>query len=190
MANPRPLVGSGLKVAGYAFRAPLGADAPIPTDEKTSLDPKFVNQGLVSQEGVTVSPEASTEEIKEWNGVTVRVVKSEYGVKVTLELMMHSAEQAKTAFGDANVTVSDDGLVTIRHNAEARMQGAWVFELKDGDARSRIVLPNAEIPSPPERSFTSGDVVRLPLEITAYPDENGDCALEYIRFDAGAAVAA
>ena len=180
---PTPMVGAPVSATGAVFTAPL--ESALPTDEKTELDPAFKALGLVGQDGVTTSEERSTEDVRDWSGVIVRTLQTEYGMTVQLEFLETKAEVLKAVFGPDNVTEAD-GLITIVHNADERPAGSWVFEMKDGDKRTRLVLPNAQITETGERTFSKQDVIRYNVTITAYPDENGNNGYEYVRVAAAA----
>lgn len=183
MALPKPLVGAPLSATGGVLKAPIGT--ALPTDEKTALDAAFKAQGLVGQDGVTTHEERSSEEVRDWTGTIVHTLQTEYGMTVELEFLETSAEVLKTSFGGSNVT-EDAGLITVVHNANERELAAWVFELKDGDARTRIVLPNAQVTDVDDRQYSKQDAVRYKVTITAYPDEAGNNGYEYIRKAASA----
>ena len=178
MALPKPLVGAPLSATGAVFRAPL--DTAVPTDEKTALGSGFKALGLVGQDGVTTGEERSTEQVRDWSGTIVRTLQTEYGMTVSLEFLETKLEVLETVFGAGNVTEAD-GLITIIHNANEREAGAWVFEMKDGDKRTRLVLPNAQVTETGERTFSKQDVIRYNVTLTAYPDESGNNGYEYIR---------
>lgn len=183
MAMPTPMVGAPLSATGAVFTAPL--ETALPTDEKTALNQAFKALGLVGQDGVTTAEERSNEEVRDWSGVIVRTLQTEYGMTVQLEFLETRIEVLKAAFGPDNVTEAD-GLITIVHNANERPPGAWVFEMKDGDKRTRLVLPNAQITETGERTFSKQDVIRYNVTMTAYPDEAGNNGYEYVRVAAAA----
>lgn len=183
MALPRPLVGAPNSATGGVFKAPLGT--ALPTDEKTQLDKAFKAQGLVGQDGVTTHEDRSTEDIRDWSGVIVRTLQKEYGMTVELEFLETNLEVLKTVFGDDNVTEAD-GLITLVHNADESEPACFVFEIKDGKDRIRIVLPNAQVTNVDDRTYNKQDVVRYKVTITAYPDESGNNGYEYIRIASAA----
>lgn len=178
MALPKPLVGAPLNATGGVLSAPVGT--ALPTDEKTALNVAFKALGLVGQDGVTTHEERSTEDVRDWSGSVVRTLQTEYGMTVELEFLETTTEVLKAAFGNAQVT-ENDGLITLVHNAQERENRAWVFEVKDGAQRIRLVLPNAQVTNVEDRSFSKQDVIRTKVTITAYPDASGNNGYEYIR---------
>ena len=56
----------------------------------------------------------------------------------------------------------------------------FVFDMKDGDKRRRLVLPNAQITSTEDITYVHSDIIRYGVTITAYADEDGNCAYEYV----------
>lgn len=185
MAMPTPMVGAPLTATGAVFTAPL--ETALPTDETTALITGFEALGLVGQDGVTTSEETSREEVRDWSGVIVRSLQTEFGMTVALEFLETKPEVLRAYFGDGRVTEAD-GLITIVHNADERPASAWVFEMKDGDKRTRLVLPNAQVTETGERVFSKQDVIRYSVTLTAYPDEAGNNGYEYIRHAASAGV--
>lgn len=175
---PKPMVGAPLTATGGVAAGPI--ETTVPTDATTALPAGLTPLGLVGDEGVTVTREGSNEEIRAWGGQIVRVVKTESSQNVTLQFLeSDKAEVLKEVYGEDNVTVTGTD-ISVRHTGEQLPSRVFVFDMKDGNKRRRLVLPNAQITDTEDFTFTHADVIRYGVTITAYPDESGACAYEYI----------
>ena len=178
MALPKPMVGAPLTATGGVAAGPV--ETTLPTDATTALPVGLVPLGLVGDEGVTLTQERSTEDIRAWGGMIVRSVQTEFSESVSLQFLeSDKAEVLKEVYGEANVTVTG-GNIAIRHNGEQLPSRVFVFDMKDGDKRRRLVLPNAQITATEDITLVHSDIIRYGVTITAYPDDDGVCAYEYI----------
>lgn len=179
MALPRPAVGAPITATGGVASGPLGT--ALPTDTKTELADGFVKLGLVGEDGVSLTVDRSTEDIIAWGGQKVRVIQTEKSETATLTLLeSEKVEVLKAVYGEGNVTTGAGGEIAVKHNEAQLPAGVWVFDMKDGNSRRRLVLPNAQVTSTGDINYVHSDVIKYELEITAYPDESGNSAYEYI----------
>ena len=178
MALPRPMVGVPLTATGGVAAGPI--DSTLPTDATTTLPAGVTPLGLVGDEGVSLTRERSTDDIRAWGGQIVRTVQTEFSETATLQFLeSDKAEVLKEVYGEDNVTVTG-GNIAITHNEQTLPSRVFVFDMKDGDKRRRLVLPNAQITGTEDITYVHSDIIRYGVTITAYPDEDGNCAYEYI----------
>ena len=178
MALPRPMVGVPLTATGGVAAGPI--DSTLPTDATTALPAGVTPLGLVGDEGVSLTRERSTDDIRAWGGQIVRTVQTEFSETATLQFLeSDKAEVLKEVYGEGNVTVSGTD-IAIKHNEQELPPRVFVFDMKDGDKRRRLVLPNAQITGTEDITYVHSDIIRYGVTITAYPDEDGNCAYEYI----------
>lgn len=178
MALPRPMVGVPLTATGGV--AAGETDATLPTDAVTALDAAITPLGLIGDEGITLTRERSTDDIRAWGGQIVRTVQTEFSESATLQFLeSDKAEVLKEVYGVDNVTVSGTD-IAIKHNEQELPPRAFVFDMKDGAKRRRLVLPNAQITATEDITLVHSDIIRYGVTITAYPDDDGNCAYEYI----------
>ena len=178
MALPKPMVGVPLTATGGVAAGPT--DSTLPTDATTSLPAGITALGLVGDEGVSLTRERSTDDIRAWGGQIARTVQTEFSETATLQFLeSDKAEVLKEVYGEDNVTVTG-GNIAIKHNEQTLPSRVFVFDMKDGDKRRRLVLPNAQITATEDITYVHSDIIRYGVTITAYPDEDGNCAYEYI----------
>lgn len=186
MANDTKNVVAGRPLStGGVLRGPLGT--ALPTDVTTAPGVAFKALGYVSEDGLTETVERSTDKIRAWGGDTVKVVQTEYGVSYSFTLIEATREDVlKAVYGEGNVTTtpatsSAGALSTVVLNSETLEHAAWIFEIKDGDARIRIVVPDGQVTEIGEVTYADGEAVGYEVTVEAFRDEaiNGQ-AIKYI----------
>lgn len=186
MANDTKNVVAGRPLStGGVLRGPLGT--ALPTDVTTAPGVAFKALGYVSEDGLTETVERSTDKIRAWGGDTVKVVQTEYGVTYSFTLIEATREDVlKAVYGEGNVTTtpatsSAGALSTVVLNSETLEHAAWVFEIKDGDARIRICVPDGQVTEIGEVTYADGEAVGYEVTVEAFRDEaiNGQ-AIKYI----------
>ena len=85
MALPRPMVGVPLTATGGVAAGPI--DSTLPTDATTALPTGVTPLGLVGDEGVSLTRERSTDDIRAWGGQIVRTVQTEFSETATLQFL-------------------------------------------------------------------------------------------------------
>jgi hypothetical protein len=184
------IAGTPLATGGVLIGA-LGST--LPTDSTTAPEVAFVSAGYVGEDGLTESGSRSTDKKKEWGGRIVRVLQTDYSL--TFQFSFLESRQStvlSTVFGDDNVTTTAaDGthgnLHAIKRTADILPHKAFIFEMKDGDTKTRIVVPDGQITEVGDITWTNGDLVQYQVTVEAFPDASGANAYEYT--DDGAIVA-
>lgn len=166
---------------GGVFVAPV--DATIPTNGTAELDTAFANLGYISEDGLTNTSEVDSEEIKAWGGDTVLTVQTSRSETFTFTLIESlNNDVLKQVYGQTNVS---DGVV--KHNGLERARQAFVFEiLLTGNKVKRIVVPSGQITEVGDITYKDGEVIGYEVTLSAYPDDKGNTAYEYIAAIVGA----
>lgn len=166
---------------GAVLSAPLGTT--LPTTAVAALDAAFVSSGFVSEDGLEIEFNQTKTTIRDWSSKGRRVLVEDTEGTVTLALLEISEESLVQAFGADNVTTTP---ATASHGTQYKVSitgelppaKCWVFNMKDGDKRTRLVLPRAQVTNIPNMTFTAGEAITLPLEISCYPDDTtGELAI-------------
>ena len=183
------------KVTGAIKHAPLGTAIPTLADitkAAVTLNQAFTGDEYVSQDGLTLAPSMSTTEIKDWSGATVRKVLESFDGTLSWTMISTNEGALSIAFGTDHVT---SAAATVQHGAQVRAalgaylpeEQAWVFLMKDGDARIVIAVPDGQITEVGEVTFASNAAVGWQVTLSCYPDADGNCI--YIMTDDGVTTA-
>ena len=179
------LVGVPDKASGgvYMSDAPLDADSyPIETLE-AGAPTGMIPSGFISEDGVTESNENDVEKIKAWGGDTVRVVQTDHTVTYSLTFLESSPVILKAVYGADNV-VETDGRITVKVNSDVLEHRSWAFEMKDGDSKIRIFVPDGQIISRGEITYTHSGAIQYEVTIEAFPDADGNKAVKVLETSA------
>lgn len=183
------------KVTGAIKHAPKGTAIPALADitkAAVTLNQAFTGDEYVSQDGLTLAPSMSTTEIKDWSGATVRKVLESFDGTLSWTMISTNAGALAIAFGADHVTTA---AATTTHGAQVQAalgaylpeEQAWVFLMKDGDARIVIAVPDGQITEVGEVTFASNAAVGWQVTLSCYPDASGNCI--YIMTDDGVVTA-
>ena len=148
----------------------------------------FDGNEYVSEDGLTLAPSISTNDIKDWSGATVRRVLSAFDGKISWQMLSTNEEAMKIAFGDENVkataaTTGHGKLLETGLGAHLPDRQSFIFLMKDGDAKMAVVVPDGQITEVGEVAFKSNDAIKWPVTLSCYPDSSGQSI--YIWTDDG-----
>ena len=171
---------------GAIAKAAIGT--ALPTDATTALNASFTDSGYVSENGLSLTPSVSTADIRDWSGTLVRRIIQTFDGTLSWEMLQTDEQAMKVAFGDENVTATaatsaHGNQLAVSLGAELPERASWVFSMKDGDHRMRIVVPDGQITTVGEVSFTSSAAIVWPVTLSCYPDASGKSI--YIYTDDG-----
>ena len=162
---------------GGVLYAPL--KTPMPGTAVTAVPDGFTAGGYVSEDGLTKSESRDTNSIKDWSGLTVK--KSQTGYEATFQfafLEYLSEHGAKVIYGEDAVVVTP---ATAQHGTQMRVavKGkasphlAWIFDMADGDAVIKILVPDGQVSETDDTVFGNSDAAGRGVTLTAFPDEDG-----------------
>ena len=180
MGNVATNVSTGKpNISGSVYVAPIGS--PIPTNPTSILPAEYTCLGYVSEDGLENSNEMDVSVIKAWGGMIVYRSLTELNDTFSLTLIeSENVDVLKTVYGDSNVTVDASGDIAVTVKADDPQEKIWVFELtlRGGRAR-RIVVPDGAITSREAITYNDSDPIGYGIEVSAYPDANGETHKEY-----------
>lgn len=171
---------------GAILSAPSGTALPLTAT--TTLNVAYKDSGYVNEDGVTLTPDRSTADIKDWSGAIVRTLLEEFKGTLSWAHLEMNEESLKTSFGDANVTVTAATPTTGKQikvgiGAHEMPRKAWVFRIKDGTNRVVITVPDGQVTQTGEIKFVKSGAITLPVTLSTYPDSTGNSI--YILTDDG-----
>ena len=167
--------------------------ATLPDDVDATMS-GFTAAGYIGEDGLTETIGRTTEKVKAWGGSTVKVLQTDFEVTYSFMLLEALGSTALEAVhGADNVTTTDatpskGTLQEVQVNSDTLPHQAMVFDIKDGDAKLRIVLPDAQITEVGETTYSHNAVVGYTVTVEAFPDDQGNNAYKYS--DDGVAAAA
>ncbi len=174
----RPLASGGV------LSGALGA--VLPTDATTAPDQSITGVGYISEDGVSETIDRSTEKIKAWGGDVVKVVQTEFSVSWSYGMIEAlRAEVNKEVYGEPNVTVTPASAsagtkLVVKINSDQLAHRSRIYEIKDGDARIRIVAPDSQVTSVGDITYADGDVIAYPVTVEGFRDAAGNQAYKYM----------
>lgn len=191
MAN-ETLVGAPLSATGGVLSAPAGTALPT---SATAATTGFSGRGLIGEDGLSETTDRSTEKVRAWGGSLARVLQTEFGVTYTFQFISTTASVLREVHGDENVVVTPGAgdahaQLAIAVNSKRLPVKPWIFEVKDGEDRIRIVVPEGQITNVGDINYSHNDIIRYEVTIDCYEDEAGNSAYKYITGPAVTADAA
>ena len=172
---------------GAMKKGAIGASAP--TDARTQLGTGWSDAaGYISENGITLNINRSTSPLKDWGLNTVRVMATDFTTNITGEFLQMDEATARTLFGDSNVTVTaattaKPATLKLSIGPDMPEQHAFVFNMKDGDRRARIYVPDGQITQVGSPTFVPGAGNVWPFTLECYDDGTGHSV--YMFFDNG-----
>jgi len=184
MANTAANVMAGVPLAtGGVLIGDLTAAAP--TTAVGALT-GFNAAGYIGEDGVTEANERSTDRIRAWGGDTVKVVQTEHNVTYKFTFLETlNAEVLKAVYGEDNVTTTGS-LHEVQVNSATLPHKSYVFEVKDGDAKIRIYVPDGQITEVGDITYSDSEVIGYEVTVEAYADSEGNKAYKFLDSGAGA----
>lgn len=175
---------------GVYFRAPLGTTMPVePVEKSADLDPAFKDQGTCAVDGLSVGITRTSNEIKDFDGAPYIDVQTEYNGTFKIKLLDVDNEAVKkTAFGDANVTVTPADATNgaryhVAHNPDVLPLCSHVFATKYGNKYKTYAIDIGRVTEIAEFKAESQDAMGLELTVKAYRNAAGNFVEEYGDID-------
>lgn len=185
MANDVNKVVNGKPLAtGGVLRNPA-TTGTLPTDATTAPDVAFIALGYIGPDGLTETVDRQTNKIKAWGGDVVKVVQTDFSVTYQFTFYESiNADVLKAVYGDPNVTVTPANAThgaqtSTAINSAPLPKAQWIFEVKDGGARIRVVVPLGQITAVGEVTYSDETTIGYQVTVEAFPDSAGNQAYKY-----------
>ncbi|ACV22569.1 Uncharacterised protein [Slackia heliotrinireducens] len=181
------LVGAPMQsgTTGAVQYADVGTD--LPADARTAWA-AGTSCGYVSEDGLTLTAEYSTVDIKDWSKNTVRTLLEEFTGEISFSFIQTDYEGLCVLFGEDHVhrtpaTSAAGETITIDMGAHLAPARTFVFNMKDGDARMRVVVPNGQPVLDGDLTFVANEPIKWNVKIVCSVDGAGERV--YIHTDDG-----
>ena len=174
---------------GAVFVAAVGTTAP--TDAKTALSGSWTDGGYVDENGISITVNRSTTPIRDWSRAAVRNILSEFDGSIAVNFLQVDEFSAQRVFGSSNVTktaatTTKGELIKVSIGAQLPPVEAWCFNMKDGDARIRVYIPNGQITDVSEMAYKPDQGHVIGGTLSCYDDGTGHSI--YVFYDDGQVV--
>lgn len=157
---------------GVLFRAPLGTK--LPDDSTTKISEQWEDHGAVSEDGVSITQDRSTNDIKAFGGETFITVQDNYDEQVEITLLEDDNDAVlKSAFGEAYVekteATSSEGTKRVIYHTSAPLPiSSFVIHTVYGDKTKRYVIERGQVVSVGDTVDVHSDVTKKTLTIKTY----------------------
>lgn len=183
MGAQQVIVGAPVTGTGGVSAGPLGTT--LPADESTALDGALKALGYVDDNGLTMKVDKKVEKVKAWGGDTVKVIQTEHSVEFDFGFLENTPLVLAQVFGAANVTstpaTTTKGTKTkVTLNSATMLPQVYVFDMKDGNAKVRAVVPNGVVTDNTDIKFTHKDAIGYGVKLEALPDATGNKVYLYV----------
>ena len=166
-------------VVGITGAVYVGAtSATAPTSSSSALT-GFSDLGYVSNDGVTITPDKSSNAIRAWqNADLVREVVTESTLTYQFMLLETTAESIEAYFGSTMV----DGKLEVNPSNTGGKK-SFVIDIVDGAKVVRHYIPTGEIMKVEAQSVKNGEAVGFGVTVTAYVADGRAADVFYSEFE-------
>lgn len=144
-------LGLGLST-GMFFTAP--ADTPLPDSILEALPEIWEEVGDVTADGITLTLDKSTEDLKNWGNVVKRTILSDHGESVQAPIMDTTESSLKTVFGANNVTINGNKIKVNLSSSNLPEPKAFIWLMKDGEDMMAVGCSRGQITNVENVNFT------------------------------------
>ena len=170
--------------AGVFYRAPLGTT--LPTDASSPLNGLFTDHGWISDDGITLTVNRSTQKHYAFGTDLVKTTQSEYQESLKLTFIESDPDVLETVFGADSLTLGTDGggnrTIAIAHSSKQLPRSAFVVDMIDGSKERRIVVQEGQVIDLEDVSYKDSELTSYAVTIDCYKPASGntEAVLEYI----------
>lgn len=155
------------QASGMFYHAPAGT--ALPTTLGT-IPSAWESVGDVSNDGITLALDKTTENIRNWANVIRRVIMTEHAESIQAPIIDSSEEVFKVLVGEDNVVKTGTTISVSLSEASLPEEEAFLFCMKDGDDLTYIGCTNGQITAIDNVSFQPGGAVTWTPTITGLGD--------------------
>jgi hypothetical protein len=171
------------KAGGAVFVAPAGTS--LPTDATTALGDAFVNVGLISEDGVTISRSEDSSDFRDWEGNVVASENGNFAETMKMTFIETNETTMGLVWGGENVTAGDNGGLAMVHAGGVDDEHVLVVEVKlRGGKRRRNVVPRAKLSSVDDVTYKRDALISYSCTFKDLSDDAGAASYEYVGTEA------
>lgn len=179
--NKKILVGVPDRITGAVMNAPVGTSLPTSVSGSVSA---FTDCGYIAETGVVTTHTLNTVVVHDWGGDVVRQFVQTADAKIAFSFLETNPQSTAAFWGGNNVTTvaptgSTGNVTSVQVNGQDPLHYSWVFNVKDGNRKKRICVPDGQVMTRGAISYTRGAAVMYQVDVTCYPDSAGNAWYEY-----------
>lgn len=158
---------------GKVYTAPIATT--LPTDATTAWGVGWIDLATISEDGMTMSFNEDSSDIKQWGGGVVRKLIT--GSETTFAFKcLESSRQVMETFYKTTV---DDVEGSLEIKGGVRAEAAWGIDVLDGATHVRYVIPRGEMTERGDVVHKADEAMGYEFTVTAYQDANLVSAIMY-----------
>lgn len=161
-------LGLGL-ATGMFYHAPAGT--ALPTDPTETIPATWKHVGDVSDAGITLALNKSTQNIKNWANKIKRVLLTDHSETIQSPIMDTVEEALKTVVGERNVTNANDVITVNLSDGDLPPEEAFLWVMKDGDDMMMIGCSHGQVSAVDNVTMAPGAAINWTPTITAMGDD-------------------
>lgn len=161
----------------------------LPTDATTALNAAFKPLGYVGADGIRPSRDMSVEKVKAFGGDVIAALLADESRAFEFDLLeVFSQDVNEFVYGAANVTttaavVGTGTKIAVQDKGGKPVQGIFVFELKHGAKRRRLIVPVGDPTITGEEPYTDDGLNAYTTEVEALKNASGVRVYDYMQND-------
>lgn len=169
-------------VTGGIYAAPVGT--ALPTDAIASLAAAFLAVGYVTDDGLTKTINRDTSNVLAWGGDLIAVTQKSFTAQFKFKMAEYlNATPQGLLYGTSNVTTTtatgtDSTAVAV--TSAPPPHNSWVIEMRQGNGRIRLVIPDGMISDQGDVVYKDDDVASLEVTVTSFIDISSRYFYEYM----------
>lgn len=154
-------------------------DTPLPKTAREKLDAStWESGGYVGDAGIAISTNKGTTVIKDWSQGTVRKALSDFDGTISVPFLQVDEFAAKRVVGKNNTVFAKanaehGNMLTIDLGPDMPDIESWVFSMKDGDSRIRVLVPLGQVTNIDAINFVPNAANSWPGTLACYAGPEG-----------------
>ena len=146
--------------SGMFYHAPKGT--ALPEGPFAELAEAWKKVGDITSDGITLTLNRSTEDLKNWANQTKRTIMTDHSESIKAPIMDTTEETMKVIFGENNVQITDSAtdhgkLVNVHiSSSELPKPEAYLFLMKDGDTGIMLGCSEGQMAELSDTTFAPG----------------------------------
>lgn len=167
------------KTTGALMRGDVITTIPETFDDALAAIANFSSSGYIGEDGASLATDLSVTDIREWKGGTVRKTVTSLDGTLSLAVIQADYDGWCQLLGEENVarvaaTAEHGEQLHIKIGAHLPEPQAWALRMKDGDYRMIVLVPNGQVTSGLDITFSPSEAIALPIEISSNDDGTGE----------------